>query len=130
MAAHLGARRGLVLPGLLSFLLCRFLRPPRCCNLFNGTHNLGPLLLEAFPIALLDELGQGRFPWLLLVIVQFAEFLRVQAKLARHLHLSVGEAEVLPRVDPDHEIGGDIAQLGHQSGSRNSQSVRNSGLPQ
>jgi hypothetical protein len=38
---------------------------------------------------LLDELGQWQFPRLLLVVVDLAQFRRVQPKLSGHLYLAV-----------------------------------------
>ena len=43
---------------------------------------------------------EGEFPWLLLVICFATEFLRVHAKLTRHLDVRMGKVEALPRIDP------------------------------
>jgi hypothetical protein len=51
-------------------------------------------------IELLDELGQWQFPRLLLVVVDLAQFRRVQPKLSGHLYLAVRQMAASSRIDP------------------------------
>jgi hypothetical protein len=56
-------------------------------SLFNGGDNVRALFLEVPEIQVLDVLSERHFPRLLLLVVEFSEFLGIQAQLPRHLNL-------------------------------------------
>jgi hypothetical protein len=58
--------------------------------LLEGNDVFGSIASEPLQVELLDELVQRHLSWFLVVIVNAAELLRVQAQLARHLHVGVG----------------------------------------
>lgn len=47
-----------------------------------------------------DELREGTFPRLLVVIGQLAELARIEAEFPRHLHLRIGQSKPPPRRGP------------------------------
>src|SRR3989442_310103 len=98
---------------ILTRALAPQLPPPRLLvfvhagPFFDRHDDIRTALAEALEVQALDELREGRLPGFLLVVVELAELLRVQAELARHLHVGVGEAMPPARVDPD------LKPLGH-----------------
>jgi len=60
----------------------------------------GLTLFKVLKIQLLDELGQGQFPGLLLGVGQTAELLGIQPQLPGHLDVGMGKAVALPRLNP------------------------------
>jgi len=59
----------------------------------------------------LDELWEGKFPLLLVVIVYLAELLRVHPEFTRHLHLGVAQPMALASIDPHLEFGRQFLRL-------------------
>lgn len=55
---------------------------------------------ESFEVDLLNELGQGQLPWLLLIIVNFAQLCWIHSEFAGHLHLNVRQAVAFSRIFP------------------------------
>jgi hypothetical protein len=75
----------------------------QACAVFHRDHHVGAVLTEPLAVEFLDEHRQGQLPRLLVVIVELAELLRVEAQFARHLDLLVREPMALTGVDPDLE---------------------------
>jgi len=48
--------------------------------------------------------GQWSFPWLLVVVVELAELLRIHAELPCHLDLGVRKAETLASINPTLQL--------------------------
>jgi RNA-directed DNA polymerase len=80
------------------FALC-FLLVGITDHLLDGAYVIGPAFLEVLEVQLLDELGQGRLPGLLLGVGQAAELLRIQPQLPGHLDVGIGKMEA-PRLNP------------------------------
>lgn len=74
--------------------------------LFYGPRVSGLGFPKAFPIAVLDELGQGDFPGFLAMIGQAAEFLGVHPQFPRHLDLGVREPILRARCKPRLQLLG------------------------
>src|SRR4029453_5568617 len=72
--------------------------------LFHRHHDFRSLPSEALAVEVFDELRQRRLPWLLAVVVELAELLRVHPELACHLHVRMREVEALPCLDPILEV--------------------------
>lgn len=69
-------------------------------SLYYGSRVRGLGFPKAFPIAVLDELGQGDFPGFLVMIGQAAEFLGVHPQFPRHLDLRVRQPILRARRKP------------------------------
>jgi hypothetical protein len=72
----------------------------------NGHYDRWTVSSEPLAIQALDKLRQGHFPGLLLMVIDLAELLRVEAELARHLDLRVGQVEFLPCIHPNLQMIG------------------------
>ena len=90
-----------------SFSLQLFSLPTFCLllllylgHLFNAFDIIGSPFSEAFEIDLFDKYGQGRLPWLLFVIGDLAEPLRVHAKFPCHLNMGMGKMILLSGINP------------------------------
>jgi hypothetical protein len=92
-----GAVPRTLLPGGTS----RFsLRPFDSTSLLDRHDVVGSSFAKTLEIELLDELGQWQFPRLLLVVVDLAQFRRVQPKLSGHLYLAVRQMTASSRLHP------------------------------
>jgi hypothetical protein len=69
-------------------------------SLLDRLDVVGSRFAETLEIELLDERGQWQFPRLLLVVIDLAQFRRVQPKLSSHLYLAVRQMVVPSRIDP------------------------------
>jgi hypothetical protein len=76
------------------------LRPFDPTSLLDRHDVVGSSFAETLEIELLDELGQWQFPRLLLVVIDLAQFRRIQPKLSGHLKLAVRQMAALSRIDP------------------------------
>jgi hypothetical protein len=65
------------------------LRPFDPTSLLDGRDVVGSRLAETFAIVWFDETGQRQFPGLLLMVIDLAQFRRVQPKFSGHLYLAV-----------------------------------------
>jgi hypothetical protein len=61
-------------------------------------------LAESLEIEMLNEIRQRRFPFLLPVVVDLPELLRVHPEFSRHLNLGVSEMMPLSRLNPNLQI--------------------------
>jgi hypothetical protein len=71
---------------------------------FQGQDLIGGRFLKALEVDVLDKLRQRRFPRLLFFIGQLAEFVRIKAQLAGHLHLGIAQVVALPGIDPNLKL--------------------------
>jgi hypothetical protein len=69
-------------------------------SLLDRLDVVGSRFAETLEIELLDERGQWQFPRLLLVVIDLAQFRRVQPKLSGHLYLAVRQVVASSRIDP------------------------------
>ena len=76
------------------------LRPFDPTSLLDRHDVVGSRLAETLEIELFDEPWQWQFPRLLLVIIDLAQFRRVQPKFSGHLYLAVRQMAAPSRIDP------------------------------
>jgi|ERR1700730_7920750 len=86
----------LPLGGTSYFPFCRF----EPASLLDGHAVFESSFAEALEIELLDELWQWQLPRFLLVVIDLAQFRRVQPKLSGHLYLAVRQVVASSRIDP------------------------------
>lgn len=68
-------------------------------------------LPEPLQVELFNELGQRLFPWLVPMIVDLPELLRVHAEFARHLHVGMGKTMAAACVDLYLKFGRQLPRL-------------------
>ena len=94
----------------------------------NGSSSAEPLEVDFF-----DELRQRQLPWLLLVIVNFAQFRGIHSQLAGHLHLDVRQVVAFSRILPRFHlllfIHGFVSRSGQRLCQRRHRQVYTTILP-